>query len=122
MALPSPIPNREDNPTTNHQGVQQEADGKNRLHSLRAQRGRTMLNDPDLIDQGADGHGEKERLQRLQDEQTAGAKYGENSKSKLDLREYSSTGCEQSGNDRKHPCPLWIRSHGFLRSRVFETV
>jgi hypothetical protein len=73
MALPSPIPNREDHPTTDHQGVQEDADGEDGLHSRSTQRGRTALDDPDLIDQGADGNGEKERLQRLQDEQTAGA-------------------------------------------------
>jgi hypothetical protein len=31
------------------------------------------LNDPDLIDQGADGDGEKKRLQRLKHQQAAGA-------------------------------------------------
>jgi len=73
MAL-SPVPDGEDNPTADHQGVQQNADGEDGLHPRGAQRGWTALDDPDLIGQGADGNGEKEGLQRLQDEQTAGAK------------------------------------------------
>jgi hypothetical protein len=71
--VPSPIPNREDNPTTDHQGVQQNADGEDGLHSRGPQRGRTALDDPDLIDQRTDSDGEKDRLHRLEDEQTASA-------------------------------------------------
>jgi hypothetical protein len=69
--LRSPIPNREDNPTPNHQDIQQGADRKNRLRSIRARRRWATDDDPDLIDQGADGDSEKKRLQPLEYEQAA---------------------------------------------------
>jgi len=74
MRRVSPIPNREDHPASYHQGIQQNADGKHGLHASSAQRGRTTLDDPDLIDQCADCDGEKERLEPLEDEQAACAK------------------------------------------------
>jgi hypothetical protein len=111
MVRVSPIPNREDHPASNHQGIQQNADGEYRLHSRSARRRRATEDDPGLIDQSPDGDGEKKRLKTLEDEQTPGAQQGEGSKSSLDLREHSSTGRQQSGNDRKHARPLWIRSH-----------
>jgi hypothetical protein len=54
MVLPSSIPDREDNPTTNHHDVQENADGEDALNATSAQRRRTPLDDPDLIDQRAD--------------------------------------------------------------------
>src|SRR6266576_1279389 len=73
IPLPSPVPNREDHPASHHQGVQQDADGQNRLHSRSARRRRATEDDPGLIHQSPDGDGEKERLQTLEDEQTPSA-------------------------------------------------
>src|SRR5438477_11461772 len=111
MILPSPVPNREDNPAPDHHDVQEDADGENGLHAPSARRGRTTPDDPDLVAQGADGDGEKERLQPLEHQQAASAQYGKDSKSSLDLREHSSTGREQSGDDREHARPLGILNH-----------
>src|SRR5258708_1970017 len=94
MILRSSIPNREDNPTTNHHNVQEDADGENALHAPSAQRWRAPLHHPDLIDQRNDRDDEKEGLQSLEQKQAASAQKGEDSKSKLDLRKDSSTWCE----------------------------
>src|SRR5207237_1251668 len=73
MARPSPISNRQHDPPANHQDVQHDADGEHGLHAPGACRGRTALDDPDLIDERADRDGEKEGLQTLEDKQTASA-------------------------------------------------
>jgi hypothetical protein len=73
MVRVSPISNREDHPASNHQGIQQNADSKHGLHASSAQRWRTTLDDPDLIDQCGDCDGEKERLEPLEDEQASSA-------------------------------------------------
>jgi hypothetical protein len=67
MVRASPVPNRENNPAADHQGVQYDAHGEDRLHPGSTGRRRTAPDDPGLIDQGPDGDEEKERLKTLED-------------------------------------------------------
>src|SRR5438874_6822783 len=106
MVLLLSIPNCEGSPAPNHQDVQHDTDCENGFHSPRARGRRPMADEPRLVDQGADGDDEKERLQPLEHQQTARAQQGKYAKSSLDLREYSSTRCEQGGDDRQPSRPL----------------
>jgi hypothetical protein len=67
---------------------------------------RTSPHEPRLIGESADGEQRKQRLQSLQDKQTARAGEGDDSKSCQDLRQQSSTWQEQRREHRDDPGSL----------------
>jgi hypothetical protein len=71
--IASPVPDQERNPSANHYNIQQDTERENHLHRRFSSFGRTSPNEPDLVSEGCDGHGKKERLQPLKPDLASGA-------------------------------------------------